>query len=80
MIPIINSFSTIKLATLLRLSGVPSEDMLLILLEKTYRNGEVSIDQIKGLINIQDKTDPSEIVKDFLNQIDVILAEWWNRD
>lgn len=75
MIPIINSFSTIKLATLLRLSGVPSEDMLLILLEKTYRNGEVSIDQIKGLINIQDKTDPSEIVKDFLNQIDVILAE-----
>lgn len=75
MIPIINSFSTIKLATLLRLSGVPSEDMLLILLEKTYRNGEVSIDQIRGLINIQDKTDPSEIVKDFLNQIDVILTE-----
>lgn len=75
MIPIINSFSTIKLQTLLRLSGVPSEDMLLILLEQTYKHGEVSIDQMKGLLNIQDKTDPSDIVKDFLNQIDVILTE-----
>ena len=63
MIPIINSFSTVKLATLLRLSGVSSEDQLLILLEKTYRQGEVIIDQMKGLVRIKSQSDPSEVVK-----------------
>ena len=63
MIPIINSFSTVKLQTLIRLSGVSSENQLLILLEKTYRQGEVSIDQMKGLVRIKSQSDPSEIVK-----------------
>jgi hypothetical protein len=39
MIPIINCFSSIKLPTLLRLSGVGSLDQLLVLLEKTYSSG-----------------------------------------
>lgn len=75
MIPIINAFSTVKLPTLLRLSGVPSEELLLILLEKTYRNGEVIIDQVNGIVRINKQTDPSEVVKEFLTQIDAILAE-----
>lgn len=73
MIPIINSFSTVKLSTLLRLSGVNSEEQLLILLEKTYKLGEVSIDQVNDLVRIKSKTDPSDVVKDFLTQIDTIL-------
>lgn len=73
MIPIINSFSSVKLPTLLRLSGVASEDQLLILLQKTYRQGEVIIDQMKGLVRIQNQSDPSETVKEFLTQIDTIL-------
>jgi len=74
MIPIINSFSTIKLQTLLRLSEVNSLDQLLILIEKTYCNGEVSIDQVKEIVNIKQQTDSSEIVKEFLSQIDDILV------
>ena len=74
MIPIINSFSTINLPTLLRLSGVSSEDQLLILLEKTYKQGEVSIDQMKGVVRIKSQTDPSDVVKEFLTQIDTILT------
>jgi len=77
MIPIINSFSTIKLSTLLRLSAVSSEEQLLILLEKTYKAGEVSIDQVNGLVRIRSQTDPSDVVKDFLTQIDSILASEW---
>ena len=74
MIPIINSFSTVKLTTLIRLSGVSSEDQLLILLEKTYKLGEVSIDQMKGLVRIKSQSDPSDVVKEFLTQIDTILV------
>jgi hypothetical protein len=73
MIPIINSFSSIKLETLLRLSEVASLDQLLILIEKTYCNGEVSIDQVKEIVNIKQQTDSSEVVKEFLSQIDDIL-------
>jgi hypothetical protein len=75
MIPILNSFSTVKLPTLLRLSGVGSEEQLLILLEKTYKCGEVSIDQVGELVRINSQSDPSDIVKEFLTQIDTILAE-----
>jgi len=39
MIPIINSFSSIKIETLLRLLAIQNEEELLILLEKTYLNG-----------------------------------------
>ena len=78
MIPIINSFSTINLPTLLRLSGVSSEDQLLILLEKTYKQGEVSIDQMKGVVRIKSQTDPSDVVKEFLTQIDTILTTEWS--
>lgn len=74
MIPIINAFSTVKVSTLLRLSGVSSEELLLILLEKTYKNGEVIIDQVNGIVKINKQTDPSEVVKEFLTQIDTILA------
>lgn len=73
MIPIINSFSSIKLETLLRLSEVASLDQLLILIEKTYCNGEVSIDQVNEIVNIKQETDSSEVVKEFLSQIDDIL-------
>lgn len=76
MIPIINSFSTIKLNTLLRLSEVTSLDQLLILIEKTYSNGEISIDQIKEIAHIKQQTDSSEVVKEFLGQIDAVLEEW----
>ena len=81
MIPILNSFSTVKLNTLLRLIGVGSENQLLILLEKTYRHGEVSIDQMEGIVRIQSQGDPSDVVKEFLTQIDTILVtEWLIRD
>jgi len=43
-------------------------------LEKTYKAGEVSIDQVNGLVRIRSQTDPSDVVKDFLTQIDSILA------
>ena len=75
MIPIVNAFSTVTIPTLLRLSSVPSEEQLLILLEKTYKCGEVSIDQVKGVVRIQNQIDPSDVVKEFLTQIDTILAE-----
>ena len=76
MIPIINSFSTIKLKSLLRLSEVASLEQLLILIEKTYSNGEVSIDQMKETVHIKQKPDSSEVIKEFLDQIDAILTEW----
>ena len=46
MIPIINSFSTIRLKTLLQLIGLKDTHELLILLEKTYQRGEIKIDQL----------------------------------
>ena len=75
MIPIINSFSTIKLKSLLRLSEVASLEQLLILIEKTYSNGEISIDQMKETVHIKQKPDSSEVIKEFLDQIDAILTE-----
>lgn len=74
MIPILNSFSTVKLQTLLRLSGVASEEKLLILLEKTYKNGEVNIDQMGSLVRIKNQVDPSDVIREFLTQVDAILA------
>lgn len=50
-----------------------SLDELLILIEKTYCNGEVSIDQVKEIVNIKQQTDSSEVVKEFLSQIDAVL-------
>lgn len=44
MIPIMNSFKTINFKTLMRLLAL-NIDQVLILLEKTYLNGEVKIDQ-----------------------------------
>lgn len=75
MIPIINSFSSIKFNTLLRLIGGTSIKQLLLLLEKTYQRGEVSIDQVTETVYIKDTVEASELVKDFLTQIDDILAE-----
>jgi hypothetical protein len=73
MIPIVNSFSSLRLDTLLRLSGLSSHEELLLLLEKTYQAGEVSIDQIKGVVYIRNTLEVSDLVKDFLGQIDNIL-------
>lgn len=73
MIPIVNSFSSIRIETLLRLSGLTSVDELLLLLEKTYQAGEVSIDQITGLVHIRNTVEVSDLVKDFLGQIDNLL-------
>ncbi len=56
------------------MSEVASLDQLLILIEKTYWNGEVSIDQVKEIVNINQQTDSSEVVKEFLSQIDDILV------
>jgi hypothetical protein len=39
MIPIVNSFSSIKISTLLRLIGLGNVEELLLLLEKTYQAG-----------------------------------------
>ena len=46
MIPIINSFSSIKLNTLVGLIDIKGTRELLILLEKTYQGGEIKIDQL----------------------------------
>lgn len=73
MIPIVNSFSSVRIDTLLRLSGLSSNEELLLLLEKTYQAGEVSIDQIKGVVYIRNTVEVSDLVKDFLGQIDNIL-------
>ncbi len=75
MIPIINSFSSIKIGTLLRLIGIKDVDELLLLLEKTYQKGEIAIDQINDLIHIRSNIEVSDLVKDFLGQIDDILGE-----
>lgn len=66
MIPIINSFSTIKIATLKRLIGVKELDELMLLLEKTYFNGEVRIDEINEIVRIAQRIESSSLVKDFL--------------
>lgn len=79
MIPIINSFSSIKIGTLLRLIGIKDVDELLLLLEKTYQKGEIAIDQINDLIHIRSNIEVSDLVKDFLGQIDDILGEWWSK-
>lgn len=73
MIPIVNSFSSIKIATLQRLIGLSSVDELLLLLEKTYQGGEINIDQIKDVIYIRNTIEVSDLVKDFLGKIDDIL-------
>lgn len=73
MIPIVNSFSSIRIETLLRLSGLTSVDELLLLLEKTYQAGEVSIDQITDIVYIRNTIEVSDLVKDFLGQIDNLL-------
>lgn len=75
MIPIINSFSSIKIGTLVRLIGIKDVDELLLLLEKTYQKGEIAIDQINDLIHIRSNIEVSDLVKDFLGQIDDILGE-----
>jgi len=67
MIPIINSFSTIKIGTLKRLIGIKDIDELMLLLEKTYFNGEVRIDEINEIVRISQRTEASSLVKDFLN-------------
>lgn len=74
MIPIINSFSSIKINTLLRLIGLANVEELLLLLEKTYQGGEISIDQINEVVYIKNTIEVSDLVKDFLGQIDDILA------
>ena len=66
MIPIINSFSTIKIATLKRLIGIKDIDELMLLLEKTYFNGEVRIDEINEIVRIAQRIEASSLVKDFL--------------
>lgn len=76
MIPIVNSFSSIKTNTLLRLIGLNNFDELLLLLEKTYQKGEISIDQVNDVVFIRNTVEVSEMVKDFLGQIDDILTEW----
>jgi hypothetical protein len=70
MIPIINSFSTIKIETLKRLIGVKDIDELMLLLEKTYFNGEVKIDEIKQIVRIAQRIEASSLVRDFLSEID----------
>lgn len=75
MIPIVNSFSSIKTNTLLRLIGLNNFDELLLLLEKTYQKGEISIDQVNDVVYIRNTVEVSEMVKDFLGQIDDILTE-----
>lgn len=75
MIPIVNSFSSIKTNTLLRLIGLNNFDELLLLLEKTYQKGEISIDQVNDVVFIRNTVEVSEMVKDFLGQIDDILTE-----
>ncbi len=49
MIPIINSFKIIKFKTLSRLLSMDM-DQVLILLEKTYPNGQLKINQNEELI------------------------------
>lgn len=66
MIPIINSFSTIKIGTLKRLIGIKDIDELMLLLEKTYFNGEVRIDEINEIVRIAQRIEASSLVKDFL--------------
>ena len=63
MIPIINSFTSIKIKTLLRLIGEKSVDALLLLLEKTYQNGEISINQLTEIIYIRSTVQVSEMIK-----------------
>lgn len=75
MIPIVNSFSSIKTKTLLRLIGLNNIDELLLLLEKTYQKGEINIDQVNDVVYIRNTVEVSGMVKEFLGQIDDILME-----
>jgi hypothetical protein len=47
----------------------------MLLLEKTYQTGEISIDQVNDIVYIRNTIQVSDIVKDFLGQIDDILEE-----
>lgn len=75
MIPIINSFSAIRLRTLQQLIGLPDLQELLVLLEKTYQEGEISIDQLTETVHLKPTLQPQEFVKDFLSQVDLLLQE-----
>ena len=75
MIPIINSFSTIKLKTLAGLINIKDTKELLILLEKTYQGGEIKIDQLDEVVRINTSLNMAETVKEFLSQIDTIIGE-----
>ncbi len=73
MIPIINSFKVIKFRTLSRLLSMDIEQVL-ILLEKTYANGQLKINQNEELIEFTEQYEEgAERLRQFLNKIDEII-------
>lgn len=70
----IKCFKTISLSTLSELLGVNSQE-LLILIEKSYTNGEVEIDQVTNYLYV--KEDPLSIqthIKKVFGQMEEFIA------
>lgn len=73
MIPIINSFKIIKFKTLSRLLSMDI-DQVLILLEKTYGDGQLKINQEEEIIEfLEQYEEGAEKLRAFLNKVDDIL-------
>jgi hypothetical protein len=73
MIPIINSFKIIKFKTLSRLLSMDMEQVL-ILLEKTYANGQLKINQNEELIKFSEQFEEgASRLREFLSKIDEII-------
>ena len=64
MLAIINSFSSISFASATELIGLSTDEMLLMI-EKTYRDGELGVDQKNGFIYINESNTDMQVKKWF---------------
>ena len=52
------------------------EDEMLLMIEKTYRGGEVKIDQLKGYLEVKEEEKAGEVMtKKWFDRVDELLAE-----
>ena len=73
MLAILNSFSSIAFRTATELIGLPIDEMLMMI-EKTYREGEIEVDQKDGYIYINETEHDSQ-VKKWFDSIEEVLGK-----
>jgi hypothetical protein len=73
MLAIISNFSTISLESAHEMIGL-SVDELLLMIEKTYREGEIEVDLMNGYLHIHNQESSTQIKKWF-DSIDQVLGQ-----